>query len=137
MIASPRRARLPLVSALAALLLTVVACGGGDPPAGSGNPAGVGNYCAKDDDCATGNCYLGPGGGYCTTSCADEGSTSQCPFDTVCKPIQGGARRCLLICGSGSACDGDRECARTFCPSGSSCVNVSKTDHQACEPEPG
>ena len=75
-------------------------------------------------------------GGYCTTECLDEGSESQCPLDTVCKPIQGGARRCLLICGSDSACDFS-DCGTNYCPSGSSCVSVDNTTHQACEPEPG
>lgn len=76
----------------------MVACGGDDANVsssngGSGNPSGVGNSCTKNEDCSTNNRYLGPGGGYCATTCSDEGSTSQCPLDTICKPIQGGARR--------------------------------------------
>jgi len=106
-----------------------------DSSSSSGNPSGVGNHCSDDADCETDDCYIGPGGGYCTTACSDEGSESQCPVDTVCKPIQGGARRCLLICGSDSACD-VTDCATDYCPSGSSCVSVSSTTNQACEPEP-
>jgi hypothetical protein len=125
-----------------ALSIAAAACGGsgtttstnGPPP--GGNPSGVGNYCAKNDDCATKNCYLGPGGGYCTTTCSNEGSTNECPLDTVCKPIQGGARRCLLVCGSSSTCD-QATCPKDFCPQGSSCVSVSNTSLKGCEPNPG
>jgi hypothetical protein len=103
----------------------------------SGHPDGVGNACEVDDDCDTGECYLGPGGGYCTSPCSNEGAVDECPDDTVCKPIQGGARRCLLVCGSHSACDGHDDCDVEHCPDGSSCVTVSNTDHLACEPNPG
>lgn len=106
------------------------------PREGTGHADGIGNYCESDADCETGECYIGPGGGYCTTECANEGSVDECPEDTVCKPIQGGARRCLLICGSESACDGHDDCDVEHCPDGSSCVNVSNTDHLACEPDP-
>ena len=116
------------------------ACGddddGGGYPAGTGNPSGVGNHCDNDADCQTGDCYLGPGGGYCTTACTNEGSTAQCPVDTVCKPIQGGAARCLLVCGSESACYGQTECKERWCPSGSSCVSVANADLWGCEPDP-
>jgi hypothetical protein len=97
---------------------------------------GVGNACEGDDDCETGECYLGPGGGYCTTECENEGSTDECPEDTVCKPIQGGPRRCLLVCGSESSCSGSEECLERHCPSGSSCVEISDTELEACEPDP-
>jgi hypothetical protein len=100
------------------------------------HPQGIGNACQKNDDCPTQNCYLGPGGGYCTSTCFKEGSTAQCPVDTVCKPIQGGARRCLLVCGSAHYCAPGQTCDATWCPTGSSCVNVSESDLQACEPNP-
>jgi hypothetical protein len=119
-------------------LSITVGCGnddrGGDP---GGHPDGIGNRCDEDADCETHECYIGPGGGYCTTECSDEGSESQCPLDTVCKPIQGGARRCLLICGSETACDEILdECFDEYCPSGSSCVSVGNTSRHACEPDP-
>ena len=124
-----------LVSAV--LLANLALSCGDDRNGGSGHVDGIGNDCASDDDCETGECYLGPGGGYCTTECVNEGSTDQCPADTVCKPIQGGPARCLLICGSATACDVDMDCADDYCPDGSSCVNVSQTEHLACEPDPG
>jgi hypothetical protein len=102
----------------------------------SGCSSGVGNNCRVDEDCDTGTCYVGPGGGYCTTPCQTEGSTSECLPDTVCKPIQGGPRRCLLICGSQSAC-ASGACEASTCPSGSSCAAVGNTDLRACEPNPG
>ena len=117
------------------LLALVGGCSDDDSP-GGGNPAGIGNHCQADADCATGECYLGPGGGYCTSPCTDEGDTSQCPLDTVCKPIQGGPRRCLLICGSITSCGDVEDCDELFCPLGSSCVSISNSSLQACEPEP-
>jgi hypothetical protein len=119
-----------------ALVIGVLACGDDPPPAGSGNPAGVGSRCGRNEDCKTNNCYLGNGGGYCTTTCSNEGSTGECPVDTVCKPIQGGARRCLLVCGSATSC-GQTTCPDAFCPTKSSCVSVSNTSLRACEPDPG
>lgn len=127
------RISLPAVSLLALAFATWTACGDDD---GNAHPDGIGNYCEVDDDCQTGECYLGPGGGYCTSPCSQEGTIDECPQDTVCKPIQGGARRCLLICGSESACDGHDDCDVEHCPHGSSCVTVSNTDHLACEPDP-
>jgi hypothetical protein len=128
-----------VIGAAAIVVPLLIACGDDDdapPPAGS-NPTGVGNACAKNEDCAvTKNCYLGPGGGYCTTTCSDEGSTSQCPLDTICKPIQGGVRRCLLVCGSLSTCRETAGCAAEFCPTGSACVSVSNASAKACEPNP-
>lgn len=121
------------------LILLVAATLGGcsdDPDAGSGNPAGVGNHCEGDADCATGECYVGPGGGYCTSACSEEGDTSECPVDTVCKPIQGGPRRCLLICGSQTSCGEIGDCDDVHCPQGSSCVSISGSSVQACEPSP-
>jgi hypothetical protein len=113
----------------AAVPLLVAGCGDDDA-------SGVGNACEVDEDCETGECYLGPGGGYCTSPCSEEGDTSECPTDTICKPIQGGARRCLLICGSESACT-DGDCDDETCPDGSSCVSISGASARACEPDPG
>jgi hypothetical protein len=121
------------LATLAAVIgLAALACGGDDDDR---NPAGVGNRCQKNEDCATKLCYLGPGGGYCTAACNNEGDTSACPADTICKPIQGGPRRCLLICGSASTCP-EGQCPREFCPMGSSCVSVANTMTKACEPDP-
>jgi hypothetical protein len=105
-------------------------------PGCGGDSEGIGNSCEVDDDCQTNQCYIGPGGGYCTAPCTAEGDVSACPRDTVCKPIQGGALRCLLVCGSDSACDGSGDCGDDHCPAGSSCVTVDNTDHMACEPSP-
>ena len=74
-------AGLGMIFAASVLLLTS-ACGDDGPL----HPEGVGNACTEDADCPTNNCYLGPAGGYCTATCQDEGSTDQCPVDTVCKP---------------------------------------------------
>jgi hypothetical protein len=123
---------------LVALACVLAGCGSDDPPPpGSGNPAGVGNYCQVNTDCPTGECYVGPGGGYCTSPCTNEGDIAECPVDTVCKPIQGGAPRCLLICGSASTCDtAGQPCATDFCPLGSQCVSIANTTVRACEPSP-
>ena len=110
----------------------------GTPGAGASaaNPEGVGDACSSDDDCRTGECYVGPDAGYCTTACTMEGSTSECPPDTVCKPIHGDPARCLLVCGSDSACSEDGECPDEACPDGSQCVTVADTSLRACEPNP-
>ena len=100
------------------------------------NPSGVGNRCARDADCETGGCFVRDGFGYCTKACNREGDTTECPLDSVCKPIQGGERRCLLICGSDTACGLLDRCERESCPAGSSCVGVANTTELACEPKP-
>ena len=115
---------------LAIALLLPTACGDRT------HADGVGNTCEEDDDCETGDCYIGPDGGYCTAPCGGEGETADCPADTVCKPIQGGPARCLLVCGSESACDDRGGCDDDECPAGSGCVDVSDTDLRACEPNP-
>ena len=114
-------------------LLAHAGCSGDDD---AGNPDGVGNSCVDDGDCETGNCFVRKGFGYCTATCKEEGSTAECPPDSVCKPIQGGERRCLLVCGSESACREQAECGRTYCPTGSSCVDVASSDLSGCEPAP-
>jgi hypothetical protein len=124
-----------LVVILPALLLST-ACGDDRDGGGTGHELGIGNRCYENADCPTDECYLGPAGGYCTSECQNEGSTDECPVDTVCKPIQGGARRCLLVCGTDYYCPYDEGCAMEWCPEGSSCTNVSNTDLQACEPLP-
>lgn len=84
----------------------------------------VGNACDDDDDCVFGECFTDSDPGYCTAECENEGSTSECPDDTVCKRIQGGPARCILICED----DGG-------CPSNSECNDVPDSDGtQACEP---
>lgn len=115
-----------------AACLVLASCGSDGP----GHPAGIGNACAVNADCPTNNCYLGPWGGYCTATCQNEGSTAECPTDTVCKPIQGGARRCLLICGSKYYCPPDTVCEANWCPYGSSCTDISQSDLKGCEPSP-
>lgn len=122
-------------------LFVAPGCGGDDDDDGDanrGNPAEVGSRCETDEDCETGNCYTGSEIGYCTTECSEEGELEACPADTVCKPIQGMAPRCLLICGSETACADieDDTCEDDWCPGSSSCVSVSNTDASACEPDP-
>ena len=133
-----RRRTVVVTWTLAFALLVPLGCGGSDGDGGDdgNNPANVGNYCESDDDCETDRCYQGPAGGYCTSKCSDEGATENCPEDTVCKPIQGQETRCLLICGSDSACDDSGACGEMECPDGSSCVDISGTDARACEPNP-
>lgn len=124
---------------LLGMMLLLVGCGDDDDDVVAGGPYqpdGVGNACVKNEDCPTNNCYLGPAGGYCTSDCQDEGSSSQCPVDTVCKPIQGRAASCLLVCGSDYYCPAGTTCSDSWCPYGSSCVSVSNTDLSACEPNP-
>lgn len=97
-------------------LLAAVSCGGG--------PQDVASSCETDADCASGVCYTGSDPGYCTAECETEGSTAECPPDTVCKRIEGGPARCLLVCDD----DGD-------CPTNSECNDVPDSDGlKGCEP---
>ena len=128
-----------LVSMIVLFVFVATALAGCDDDDGDdgSHPDGIGNSCSEDADCEIGECYLGPGGGYCTTECENEGATiSECPVDTVCKPIQGGQASCLLICGSESSCQDLDDRDDDYCPDGSSCVTVSETDYMACEPDP-
>lgn len=105
------------MSARHLLLLLVMACGGPDSE-------DVGSSCDDDDDCAFGECYTESEPGYCTAECESEGSTDECPEDTVCKKIEGGPARCLLICE-----DDDH------CPDNSECNDVPDSDGlRGCEP---
>jgi hypothetical protein len=126
----------PRLGASLLVVVIVLMASGGCGDDASPHPEGVGNACTKNDDCPTNNCYLGPAGGYCTATCKDEGSTAQCPVDTVCKPIQGGARRCLLVCGSEYYCPKGATCGDDWCPAGSSCTDVSHSSLKGCEPNP-
>lgn len=99
--------------ALLLVLLACAACGAHD----------VAASCGDDDECETGLCYTESEPGYCTAECGDEGSTDECPVDTVCKRIEGGPARCLLICE-----------VNEECPPNSDCNNVSDSDFRACEP---
>ena len=127
---------IPFIFLIVVCPFALSSCDDDDDGDGDGNPSGVGNSCETDDDCETEDCYLGPGGGYCTSPCTTEGDTSECPPDTVCKPIQGGQASCLLICGSETACEGVDDCDSEWCPDGSSCVDIDNTEHMACEPNP-
>lgn len=74
---------------------------------------GVGRArCAKDEDCTVGTCYTQSTPGYCAASYATEGSTSECPADTVCKRIVGGPAR----------------------PSNSDCNPIPDSALRGCEP---
>lgn len=83
----------------------------------------TGAECDDDGDCETGLCFTDSNPGYCTSLCLSEGSTEECPANTVCKPIQGGQLSCILICEE-----------QSHCPDNSDCNNVSDTDLMGCEP---
>lgn len=101
-----------MATLLLALLVTA-SCG----------PRDVAGSCFYDEDCATGTCYTESEPGYCTAVCETEGSTSECPADTVCKRIEGGDPRCILVC------EDDEDC-----PTNSDCNNVPDADVNGCEP---
>lgn len=127
-----RNARRVLVSVTAIALLWTGACTQDVQLAPRAQ--GVGAPCASDQECPTNLCHV-RGPGYCTAACLAEGDTAGCPADSVCKPIQGDALRCLIICGHPSIC-GAPECPADACPSGSNCVVVGTGGLRACEPTP-
>ena len=107
-----------LHSAVALVLVLLVAL------AGCRASEDIGNSCDDDDDCSFGECFTDSDPGYCTALCETEGSTSECPEDTVCKNIQGGPSRCILSCTEDQAC-----------PSNSECNDVPSSDgEKGCEP---
>jgi hypothetical protein len=124
--------RRPAAGHLVVVLALAQACTDDVQLAGSSD---VGARCERDTDCRTGLCYVTRAGGYCTAACEAEGDTAACPRSSVCKPIQGGFIRCLLICGTTAACEGT-DCPMDFCPTGSSCAPVANSMLKACEPSP-
>ena len=85
-------------------------------------PSDTSAACDEDADCESGECYTDSDPGYCTAECETEGSTEECPTDTVCKRIEGGPARCILICETDDQC-----------PENSDCNSVNG-DIDGCEP---
>lgn len=79
------------------------------PPAPSA-PGRVGDACEVGADCATARCSVATHGGYCTALCWDEGSTWQCPSESVCKRIKGFAHQCLRVCRRRTDCQAEARC---------------------------
>ncbi len=105
--------------ALALIVMFAAAACGGDPP-------NVGGTCTASDGCDEGlTCDTSVPGGYCTTSCATSGSTSECPDESVCDTVAGPALTCVKICKSSADCRQDQDCN-----------GVSGSNIKACKPKP-
>jgi hypothetical protein len=82
------------------------------PMACSSTPPNVGAVCAADaGGCDNGlHCDTTADGGYCTTGCSTQGSTSECPEQAICDSFAGGPMECFRICTVQSDCRADQEC---------------------------
>ncbi len=82
--------------ALLTALVSLVACGGDDPPT-----TNIGARCADAVACTTGRCEVSGSfpGGLCTQTCS---KSSECPAGFVCISNQGGI--CMQTCSKESDC---------------------------------
>lgn len=88
------------------LLLTLL-------PAGCSDPPNVGNTCTATAGCDEGlTCDIAVAGGYCTKTCATQGSTSECPEGSLCDMFESGLS-CAKICGVQTDCRPELECNGT------------------------
>ena len=70
------------------------------------------------------SCISSVSGGYCTTTCASRGSTSECPENSVCEDTPPLGLLCLRICSA------PEDCGRTDV----TCTAVPNTNLKACKP---
>jgi len=104
--ASVRSIAVPLAFGAALCLATAVG-----PAACSGTPPNVGATCTASEGCDPGlQCDATADGGYCTTGCSTQGSTSECPDQSVCDSFAGGPKECFRICTVQADCRADQEC---------------------------
>ncbi|HTL31931.1 MAG TPA: hypothetical protein VL326_02335 [Kofleriaceae bacterium] len=101
---------------LALVVVLVAACG---------EPLDVGSTCSTSSDCDdTLTCNTSVPGGYCTASCTTSGSTTECPFESVCDALSGTALTCVKICETSADCRSDLDCN-----------GVSGSNIKACKPK--
>jgi hypothetical protein len=88
------------------------------------SPPNVSAMCAAPaQGCDQGlTCDTTVAGGYCTTSCATSGSTSECPEGSICDTLSGASLSCVKICQQ-----------QTDCRSDLGCNGVSGSDVKACK----
>jgi uncharacterized protein YjbI with pentapeptide repeats len=104
-----------LLSGLALVLLTLVACPGGDAPPTPQKPHG--SLCANDGECEKGLCLKAPGRSerQCTSSCQVEGSA--CASGGLCVVFESG----VLACSQASSCSDNADCGAN-----AACVPLSR-----------
>ncbi len=77
------------------LFLSCAASGCSDDNAKNNHPNGIGNYCEADEDCETGECYLGPGGDTvqlnAKTKARPKMNALSIPYANRCREAQDGA----------------------------------------------
>lgn len=89
----------------------------GDCQAGIGEPNPIGEFCAANSECQSGECLTGDRwpNGYCTDGC------DGCPGGTICGTTPSGDK-CL------AACDGDLDCRSGFVCSAGGCSARCQAD---------
>jgi hypothetical protein len=80
--------------------------------AACGSSSKIGGTCSSNGDCQSGlMCNTAIAGGYCTKSCTTVASTTECPADSICDSLSGGAGNgCEQICTKQSDCRDGLEC---------------------------
>ncbi len=120
-------------------------CGACVPSRIFGSPHGLGEECATDTECRSGQCYVRAGVGECVTPCSTSG---RCAAGFVCEQMRcvldraqqaGGACQDMGDCVDGAcASSGARswctptDCAASMCPDGFECTTVGTDD--VCSP---
>jgi len=74
------------------------------------NAITIGLPCEKRDDCAPSQDCFPAVGGFCSKGCVTEGSTQECPQDTVCTFLGGTSLGCSPYCAVDSDCRVNYEC---------------------------
>lgn len=70
----------------------------------------VGLACTTADDCDNGQtCFTDTPGGYCSSTCQQEGTDEECPGGSVCA-AHSGRLLCSTVCETKEDCRADYEC---------------------------
>lgn len=94
--------------------LTLTACG----------ESAVGRACTTVDDCDNGQtCFTDVPGGYCSSTCQQEGTDEECPGGSVCAS-HSSRLLCSKLCETKEDCRADYECN-----------GVSGSSLKACRPK--
>ena len=83
-------------------VLFIVACG---------QVITLGGECTTRDQCASGESCVTAPAGFCSKSCAVEGSFKDCPGGTVCTYFGASIQVCSKYCTASSACRINYQCA--------------------------
>ncbi len=107
-----------MVRTVVILSLLAVACG---------PVVTVGASCTTRDECAPGQTCLDAPGGFCTKTCAVEGSVKDCPGGTVCGYFGASKLVCSTYCTTNADCRVNYQCAAL--------QGTESAGKKACQPD--